>query len=102
MILAFLGDLFLVIGAAFCFLGALGVLRMPDAYNRIQAGAKAATLGTLAMILGVALHHPEWWSKLVVLTGFLLFTSPVGASTLARAAWRAGIKPWHRPVEGGQ
>ncbi|KRT59276.1 monovalent cation/H(+) antiporter subunit G, partial [endosymbiont of Ridgeia piscesae] len=33
-----LADIFLLIGAAFTFLGALGLLRMPDVYNRIQAG----------------------------------------------------------------
>lgn len=94
--MALAGDLLLFFGALFCFLGALGLVRMPDLYNRIQAGTKAATLGTLAIIAGVWLHNPEWWSKLIVLVGFILFTSPVGSSTLARAAYRIGIKPWQR------
>lgn len=88
------GNLFLFLGAAFCFLGALGLLRMPDVYNRIQAGTKAVTLGSLAMIIGVAFHRPEWWPKLAVIAGFILLTNPVGSSTIARALLKAGVRPW--------
>ena len=38
-------DLFLLAGAALCLLAALGLLRMPDVYNRIQVATKASTLG---------------------------------------------------------
>lgn len=37
--------IFLTIGGLFFLLGGLGVLRMPDTFNRIQAGTKATTLG---------------------------------------------------------
>lgn len=88
------GYLLMMLGALFCFLGGLGVLRMPDVYNRIQAGTKAVTLGTLAIILGVALIQPEWWPKLLAVAGFVLLTNPVGSSTIARAFYRSGIKPF--------
>ncbi len=91
------GDVFLIIGALFCLLAAIGLLRMPDTYNRIQAGTKAGTLGALSLLLGVALLNPDWWAKLLTIAGFILFTSPVGSSTIARAIHLAGIKPWHRP-----
>jgi len=91
-------DLFLLIGAAFSFLGALGLLRMPDPYNRIQAGTKAVTLGALSILIGAALLFPAWWSKLLVIAGFILLTNPVGSSTVARALLIAGVKPWlHTP-----
>jgi multicomponent Na+:H+ antiporter subunit G len=86
-----LADLFLIIGALFCFLGALGLLRMPDVYNRIQAGTKAVTLGSLALLLGVGLRHPDWWPKLLVIALFILLTNPIGSSTLARAFRNAGV-----------
>lgn len=91
-----LGDIFLLVGAAFCFLGALGLLRMPDVYNRLQAGTKAVTLGTLAILIGVGFRHPEWWSKLLVIAGFVLLTNPVGSSTIARAFHRSGVPLWRR------
>ena len=91
------GDIFLLIGALFCLLATIGLLRMPDTYNRIQAGTKAGTLGALSLLLGVALIQPEWWAKLLTIAGFILFTSPVGSSTIARAIHLAGIRPWRNP-----
>jgi multicomponent Na+:H+ antiporter subunit G len=90
-------DIFLLIGAVFSLLGALGLLRMPDVYNRIQAATKAVTLGALAFLIGVGLLYPAWWAKLVCIGGFVLFTSPVSSSTIARALYIAGVKPWQAP-----
>jgi multicomponent Na+:H+ antiporter subunit G len=90
-------DIFLLIGAVFSLLGALGLLRMPDVYNRIQAATKAVTLGALAFLIGVGLLYPGWWAKLVCIGGFVLFTSPVSSSTIARALYIAGVKPWQAP-----
>jgi multicomponent Na+:H+ antiporter subunit G len=95
-----LADIFLLIGGAFSFLGALGLLRMPDVYNRIQAGTKAVTLGSLSILLGVGILYPEWWAKLLCIAGFILFTNPVGSSTIARALHRAGVRPWLRKGTG--
>lgn len=89
----FIGDIFLLIGGAFIALGSLGLIRMPDVYNRLQAGTKTATLGTIAVLLGIGFHHPDWWAKLLVVAGFVLFTNPVGSSTIARASFKAGIEP---------
>jgi multicomponent Na+:H+ antiporter subunit G len=87
------GDIFLLIGGTFIALGSLGLIRMPDVYNRLQAGTKAATLGTIAVLIGIGFHHPDWWAKLLVVAGFVLFTNPVGSSTIARAALKTGIDP---------
>ena len=95
-------DILLVIGCAFIAIGSLGLLRMPDVYNRLQAGTKAATLGAMALLLGIGLHHPDWWPKLLVIAGFVLFTNPVGSSTLARAARISGIKPWSVDQKEGE
>lgn len=90
----FAADIALLIGASFALLGALGLLRMPDVYTRIQAGTKAVTLGALAFLLGVGLMQPDWWAKLVCIAGFVLFTSPVSSSTIARALYISGVRPW--------
>jgi multicomponent Na+:H+ antiporter subunit G len=91
-----MADILLLIGAAFTLLGALGLVRMPDVYNRIQAGTKAVTLGALCLLLGVALLYPAWWSKLLVIGLMILVTNPLGSSTIARALLMAGVKPWRR------
>ncbi|MBT8439101.1 MAG: monovalent cation/H(+) antiporter subunit G [Gammaproteobacteria bacterium] len=95
-----LGYVVMLVGATFCFLGGLGILRMPDVYNRIQAGTKAVTLGSIAVLLGVGILKPDWWPKLVVLGGFIQLTSPVGSSAIARALLRAGVKPWQKQSNG--
>ena len=93
------GNMFLLIGCTFLFLGALGLVRMPDVYNRIQAGTKATTLGTLAILIGVAFHHPIWLPKLILIALFILLTSPVASSTIARAAYLVGLRPFVLPVK---
>ncbi len=93
-----LADILLLIGAAFTLLGALGLLRMPDVYNRIQAGTKAVTLGALSLLLGVALLYPAWWTKLLVIAVMILVTNPLGSSTIARALLMAGVQPWRKPA----
>ncbi len=79
------------IGALFLFLASVGVLRMPDIYNRMQTGTKATTLGTILVLGGIALAHPEWSGKLVLVILFLLFTNPISSHALARAAHCVGI-----------
>jgi multicomponent Na+:H+ antiporter subunit G len=95
-------DLFLLVGAAFLLLGAIGLLRMPDVYNRIQAGTKAVTLGSLSLLIGVGLLYPVWWAKLVCIGGFILFTNPVGSSAIARALYLAGVRPWSAAERPGE
>lgn len=89
-----LADLVLLAGAFFMFLSALGILRMPDVYTRLQAGTKAATLGAIAVILSVALLHPAWIGKILLVLVLVLLTSPVSSSTIARSALMAGLRPW--------
>lgn len=86
-------------GATFLFLGALGMLRMPDAYTRIQAGTKASTLGVALSLLGLGIYHPAWLPKLLVIALFALLTNPVSAHALARAAHKAGV-PMRGPSMG--
>jgi len=93
-----LGGLVLMAGALFLFFGALGVLRMPDCYTRIQAGTKASTLGAILSMAGIAILHPSWTGKSLLVIFFVLLTNPVSSHVLARAAHRAGILPTEESV----
>lgn len=81
-----LGSLTILVGSVFLFSAGLGVLRMPDSYTRIQTGTKASTLGTILVLLGLAILHPAWTWKLLILIFFVLLTNPVSSHALARAA----------------
>jgi len=86
-----LGGLVLVAGTAFLLLGGLGLNRMPDVFNRIQAGTKATTLGTILTLTGIAMMHPDWVLKLLLIGMFLLFSNPLSSQVLARAAERTHV-----------
>jgi len=58
------GAIISLIGAVFIFLGALGILRMPDTYNRIQTGTKATSLGTILFLIGICFFQPLWTGKI--------------------------------------
>ena len=87
-----MGGILLVAGAAFLLLGGLGLVRMPDVFNRIQAGTKATTLGTLLSLAGMACLRPDWALKLLLIGLFILLTNPISSQVLARAAHRSGVE----------
>ncbi|MCK8060062.1 MULTISPECIES: monovalent cation/H(+) antiporter subunit G [unclassified Fusibacter] len=87
------GWIFVVIGGLFYGVGGLGLYRMPDIFNRAQAGTKATTLGTLSTAFGMLLIHPEWWARLLLILVFIAVTNPIGSSTLIRNAYKSGVKP---------
>ncbi len=87
------GAIITLAGSVFLFLGALGLLRMPDIYNRMQAGTKATTMGTLLFIAGLALgfHQEIGVARVVLIILFVIFTNPLSTHALARAAHKHGI-----------
>jgi multicomponent Na+:H+ antiporter subunit G len=93
---------FMLLGGLFLALGGFGVFRMPDVFNRIQAGTKATTLGAFSLTLGVGLANPSWLLKVVLIIVFIAVTNPVGSSVLARAAYKAGAARYEKPVPEGK
>ena len=81
-----IGSITILIGAVFLFSAGLGMLRMPDAFTRIQAGTKASTLGNTLVLVGIAFYHPDWSLKLLIIAYFVLMTNPISSHALARAA----------------
>jgi multicomponent Na+:H+ antiporter subunit G len=93
-----IGAIITLIGSVFIFLGALGVLRMPDVYNRMQAGTKATTLGSMMSLLGIGLAMPGWLGRCIILILFILLTNPISSHALARAAHNNGVKLTDRSI----
>ncbi len=80
-----------IIGVIFLFLGNLGVLRLPDVYNRIQAGTKCTTLGAFLTIVGVGIMEPSWFWKTLLIAVFVLATNPISSHAIARASHKSGV-----------
>ena len=64
-------------GSAFALLAAVGVLRMPDVFTRMQASTKASTLGLACLLIGSALQMGDFASfiRAASIGGCLLYTS---------------------------
>lgn len=92
MIRVTLAAVLLVVGTGLIAVSALGLIRLPDVYNRMNAVAKAGSLGLICVLLAVLLLVPGIRTAVVVLVaaGLQLVTAPVGGYALARAAYRAG------------
>ncbi|RZT84655.1 multisubunit sodium/proton antiporter MrpG subunit [Pseudonocardia sediminis] len=78
-------------GAAFCLLGALGLVRLPDLPARLQAATKPQTLGLLLILLGTAFRvSPESAVTLLLVVLFQVVTAPVISQIVGRSAYRSG------------
>ncbi|WP_297536286.1 monovalent cation/H(+) antiporter subunit G [Thermococcus sp.] len=103
-LLSAIGEILVLIGTFFYFLSALGLIRMPDVYNRMQTSTKSATLGSLGVIVGTGLwavgrgYSPAWIVQTITVATFLLLTNPISAHALIRAAYKRGIPLWHGSV----
>jgi multicomponent Na+:H+ antiporter subunit G len=89
-----------VVGAAFMLLAAVGVLRMPDLFLRLQATSKATTFGVGCLMLGVAFHFADFGTALRAAAIVVLFfvTAPIAAHVIARAAYFIGAELWQGNV----
>jgi len=88
------------IGLLFDLLGCIGLVRLPDIYNRLQASTKCVTLGTCMILIGVLIHAGigALGIKALVCAIFILFTSPVAAHAIARGAHIFGVRLWEGSI----
>ena len=92
-------DLFIVGGCFFAFAGAVGIVRMPDTFSRMQSSTNITTLGILLTLVGAFLYFllvmHSWGSaaKVVVIGVLTVVANPVGGHAVARAAYRIGVRP---------
>ena len=87
-------------GSAFALLAAVGLLRMPDVFTRMQASTKASTLGLGCLLVGAALQMGDFASliRVACIGAFVLLTTPVSGHVIARAAYYADVPLWEGTV----
>lgn len=88
--------IFLAGGLIFMFVGALGVVRLPDAYNRMHAASKCVTLGLTGMLLAACYHlgtAPIVFKAIATIV-FTFVATPIGTHLLSKAAHHAGLTQW--------
>lgn len=82
-----------IVGSAFLAIGTVGLLRLPDVYNRMHATSKATTLGASSILLAGFVYFGPEGAGLTSLVGivFLFLTVPTGAHMISRAAQKMGV-----------
>ena len=90
----------ITIGTLFSLLAALGIVRMPVLYTRVQVVTKASTLGTSCLALAAALSFgsAEPAFRMLLVVAFLFFTAPVAAHMIGRAAKARNVPLWEGTV----
>ena len=89
-----------IAAATLMLLAAIGIVRMPDLFTRMQASAKAASLGSGLALLAAAFHFAELSVvvRAVLAIGFIFLTAPISAHMISRAAYFMGVGLWDRTV----
>jgi multicomponent Na+:H+ antiporter subunit G len=89
------------VGVLFNIFGCIGLIRLPDMYNRLQAATKCVTLGCCSILLGVLVHFGIGSAgfRALVAIPILFFTATVAAHALARGAYHFGTKMDKRSVK---
>ena len=80
-------------GSLFVLLAAIGLLRMPDLFTRMHPSSKAATLGTVLILIGIALYFENGAIavRALLICLFLFLTAPVASHIIARAGFLSGV-----------
>ena len=86
----------MVIGGVLMLLAAVGVVRMPDLYSRMQSATKASTLGVGCTMLAVAIDFADLGiaTRVLLIVAFVFLTAPISAQMIGRAAYYVGVPLW--------
>jgi multicomponent Na+:H+ antiporter subunit G len=87
----------LLTGCAFCIIGGIGMIRMPDFYTRSHAAGLTDTFGAALILLGLGFQAGISLIavKLIFICIFLYITSPTSAHALVKAAYAKGVAAPH-------
>jgi len=90
----------IIIGVVFDLFGCIGLIRLPDVYNRLQSATKSVTLGTCSILFGLFIKFgfSAIGMKALIAIPLLFFASTVAAHALIRGSYKFGIKLWDKTV----
>lgn len=90
--IAFIAIFIKLVGVAFLFTAAIGMLRFRDVLQRMHAATKAGTVGAGLIVLGtvLALNTGTAITIGALTVVFLLLTVPVSGHLLGRASYVSG------------
>ena len=99
MVLRVILDILMAVGLFFALAGTKGILKMPDTFCRMQASTCISTMGVLCFAVAgilyaaIVLRSASFAVKIGVIALMILLTNPIGAHTIAKGAYKSGIRP---------
>jgi multicomponent Na+:H+ antiporter subunit G len=91
--------IFVVIGCFFTLVVTVGIFRLPDAFSRLHLTSKSDPIGTVSILVAVAIYGG--WSgdilRLIAIGALLLITSVTSSHAIGRSALK---KKATRPADG--
>lgn len=89
MIAGIIEGALVLVGCVLILVSAVGILRMPDLFTRLQVTSKASVLGMACILSAAAIHFadPAVTTRVVVIIAFVVLTMPVATHLLARAGY---------------
>ena len=90
-LLPYLADALVVLGIFVMTVGVYGAIRMPDTYTKLHSMSKAVFLGVISFCASsVVTGDPAIIYRAILISAFLVVTTPISAFTIARAAYLRG------------
>jgi multicomponent Na+:H+ antiporter subunit G len=87
----YLADALVVLGVLVMTVGVYGAIRMPDTYTKLHSMSKAVFLGVVSLCTSsLVTGDPAIVLWAILITAFLLVTTPISAMVIARAAFLRG------------
>ena len=96
VLLRFIGVLLMFAGAFFFIAATVGVIRMPDAYNRGHVAGKGDSPGFILCLLGIWCYwltiSPMESLKVLIIMVFMLFANPISIHAILRLCFKQGAE----------
>lgn len=89
------------IGVFFSVTAAVGLLRMPDIYNRIQCSTQLVTLGALPLLVAISVFAgpiSPYGSRALIVAALLLILAPTTSHALGRSSYLTAVPMWRGSV----
>jgi len=89
----FVSYFLMYLGAFFALITVLGLLRFPDVYTRIHAGAVVLTISAVLITIGSSIYVWDFFlsMKIIMIGVFFLFSNPMATHAIARASYSREI-----------
>lgn len=91
-------------GLVFDFGGTIGILRLPDVYTRLHMAGKLDTLGSMCLLLGLAVVNATHMGnadlfvsgKILLILVLVFIASPTATHAMVDAGVCLGLTPWRK------